>query len=408
MPSQPTRYNETALVLLMGAVQFVNILEFMIVMPLGPTLAAAFNMPLSAIGNVVASYTMASAVSGLASLLFLDQFERKRALLMALCGLFISNVFCVFANSGEALLAARIASGLFGGPVLSLALAMVTDCVPAERRGRAIGRVLSGFAVASVFGVPMGLELANLFNWRAPFIMTAALVATVTLAGVFIFPARTNVRNTHTLAHRWQQFIVLLRTRKAQLACAYHAIGMAASFSLIPNIAAHVQINMHLPPQYMSILYAVGGVASFLSLTIVGRGIDKFGILPMITSSSLLFSLTVLLGFVLFGYLTAWPVLTVCCVLFVMFMTAASARNVCAQTLSSQIAPPQQRAGLMAITSAAGNGAAALAAKYSAWHLHSDVPNTLPHMPSLAIISALGALLVPVLMWQTLLLIKKD
>src|SRR5207248_11543468 len=84
--SSPRR-RELAVVLLMGAVQFVNILDFVMVMPMGPDFAAALHIPASKLGWIGGAYTAAAAVSGLVGSLFLDRFDRRKALGLALLGL---------------------------------------------------------------------------------------------------------------------------------------------------------------------------------------------------------------------------------------------------------------------------------------------------------------------------------
>ena len=56
--------SERQLVFLVGAVQFVNVLDFMMVMPLGPDFARALDIPVSRLGLVGGVYTAAAAVSG--------------------------------------------------------------------------------------------------------------------------------------------------------------------------------------------------------------------------------------------------------------------------------------------------------------------------------------------------------
>mgnify|MGYP000458616114 CR=1 FL=1 len=127
---------ESGLITLIGAIQFINVLDFMMVMPLGPMFAAGLGMPLSRVPVVAASYTIAAGISGFLGAFFLDRFDRKPALLTCLVGLSVGTALGGFAPNVPMLLAARVIAGAFGGPATSLALAIVSDTVPAERRGR--------------------------------------------------------------------------------------------------------------------------------------------------------------------------------------------------------------------------------------------------------------------------------
>ena len=169
------RGSEAAILALVGAVQFINVLDFMIVMPLGPDFATALDIPKHEIPSIGAAYTAAGAIAGLAGSLVLDRFDRKRALVVCMIGLFAGTWSATLATGLASLMLARIVAGMFGGPAASLALSIVADVVPAERRGRAMGAVMGMFAAASVFGVPLSLELAERVGWRSPFYAVALL-----------------------------------------------------------------------------------------------------------------------------------------------------------------------------------------------------------------------------------------
>ena len=75
---------ERRLTLVIAAVQFINILDFMMVMPLGPDFAKALDIPVAHIGYIGGSYTAAASVAGLLGSLFLDRFDRRKALAVAM------------------------------------------------------------------------------------------------------------------------------------------------------------------------------------------------------------------------------------------------------------------------------------------------------------------------------------
>src|SRR5437867_2236444 len=180
--------SERAIVFLVGAVQFVNILDFMIVMPLGPDFAKALGIPASHLGYIGGSYTAAASVAGLVGTLFLDRFDRRKALAVSMLGLVLGTLAGGFATGMGTLMAARVLAGMFGGPATSLSFSVIADVVPAERRGRAMGAVMGAFSVASVLGVPAGLELARQGGWRLPFFAVAGLGALVAAGAVFLLP----------------------------------------------------------------------------------------------------------------------------------------------------------------------------------------------------------------------------
>ncbi|MBP7253542.1 MAG: MFS transporter, partial [Alphaproteobacteria bacterium] len=79
--------NESRVILIAALIQFVNITDFMMVMPLGPDFAKALSIPVDKIGVIAGSYTLAAALFGVVAALFLDRFQRRRAILICLAGL---------------------------------------------------------------------------------------------------------------------------------------------------------------------------------------------------------------------------------------------------------------------------------------------------------------------------------
>src|SRR5262249_42663256 len=160
------------LLLVLAAVQFVHIVDFMIVMPLGSRFInageAALRLTTQQFGLVVSAYTLSAGAASLFAARFLDRFDRKAALLVLFAGFTLGAVLCAAATSYPLLLAARAVAGAFGGVCAANVLAIVGDACPDVRRGRATGVIMSAFSVASIAGVPAGLYLAELSGWRAP------------------------------------------------------------------------------------------------------------------------------------------------------------------------------------------------------------------------------------------------
>src|SRR5690606_22517956 len=137
---------------------------------------------------ITGAYTAAAAVAGLAVSSFLDRFDRRSAMVWTLLGLAIGTCLGGLATGLWSLVLARIVAGVFGGPATSVCLSILTDAIPVERRGRAMGRVMGAFSVASVVGIPVGLELASLGAWHTPFFTVAGLCVAAALASATQLP----------------------------------------------------------------------------------------------------------------------------------------------------------------------------------------------------------------------------
>ena len=358
--------SEGMIVALIAAVQFINILDFMMVMPLGPEFARALAIPLAQLGVIGGSYTAAAALSGLAGALFLDRFDRRKALAVSMLGLVIGTALGGLATGLSSLVAARVLAGLFGGPATSLSLSIIADVIPPERRGRAMGIVMASFSIASIAGVPLGLELALRGGWQMPFFAVAALGLVVAACAIFLLPP---MRGHLTLAGPKPRMANLVRQPLVLTAYATTAVVMMSSFLIIPNIAAYVQGNLGYPREHMSFLYLAGGIVSFFATPLSGRLVDRIGSFRTGTIGAVL-----LLGILYTGFYDYWPALTVVGI-FIGFMLAMSMRNVAFNTLISKVPPPQERAQFMSINSAVQHGAAAAGAFLSSRML-SELPGS--------------------------------
>ena len=177
------RRREMVLLLILASVQFTSIVDFMVVMPLGPQLQRKLEINNAQFSWIVASYTIAAGLAGLLGSSIMDRFGRKSAFLTLYTGFLLGTLFCGLSTGYYMLLVARVLTGAFGGILGGMALAIIGDVFPEERRGRATGILMSAFAVASVVGVPAGIYLGGEFGWHVPFLVLAALGLPVLFIG---------------------------------------------------------------------------------------------------------------------------------------------------------------------------------------------------------------------------------
>jgi len=382
--------SEGWMVFLIGAVQFINIWDFVMVMPLGPDFARALDIPLSRLGLVGGAYTAAAAVAGVLGSTFLDRFDRRPALAVAMTGLVLGTVAGGLAWSFESLLAARVLAGAFGGPATSLSLSIIADTVPPERRGKALGAVMGAFSVAAVVGVPLSLQLALWGGWRVPFLTVGGLGLLVTAAVASSLPPLRGhlARRAATLA-RSPLFRPLVLASYAMT-----AITMASGFLVLPNISAYLQVNLGLPRSLLQWAYFGGGLISFVTLRAVGRLVDRFGSFRVGSVAALLLILAFDLAFV--DVPRSAPVVPI--FLFVFF--ALSARNVAYNTLTSKVPAPGERARFMSFQSAVQHVASAVGAGVSSQVLFVQPDGRLGNVPALGRMAmGLTLLLPPLLFW---------
>ena len=386
----PVVASERLIIFLVGAIQFINVLDFMMVMPLGPSYARALGISTAHIGLIAGSYTAAAAVAGIVAARFLDRFDRRKALGIALFGLVIGTAAGAFAQGLTSLVCARAVAGAFGGPATSLSLSIIADVVPPARRGRAMGAVMGAFSVASVFGVYSALELATYGGWRLPFIVVAALGVVVVVLALWAMPP---MRSHIVVASRSNglRLSALLRDGTIRLALVMNGLVMLTAFLVVPNIAPHLLQNLGFPFTGLRWGYMIGGASSFLIMRVAGHAIDRYGAARVAGVGTAVMIGVLYFAFIAPGQIGFGGVMLV----FVLFMAGMSVRNVSMSSLSTRVPRAEQRAGYMSLQSTAQHISSATGAFASSRLLHEAPGGRLAGISTVAAISAVLALGLP-------------
>ncbi len=264
----------------LAGIQFTHILDFMIMMPLGPEFIRELNINTHEFGLLLSSYTFAAAIAGIFATYFVDRFERRVLLLSLYACFIIATLVCGLAPDYHSLFIARAFAGAFGGILGSLVQTIVADSIPFERRGRALGTVMSAFSISTVAGVPLSLFLANnipYLGWRAPFIFIALISSLILYVGYLNIPKITgHLGQTHEgsrLSQIWNIFFAHQHLR----AFVFMALIMLTGFSVIPYIALYLTSNVGIDNSYISLIYLCGGIATLMSSRVIGHMADRYG-----------------------------------------------------------------------------------------------------------------------------------
>ena len=277
VPPTLTPKRERYLLLTLAGIQFSHVLDFMIMMPLGPILIRAFGIGTHEFGLLVASYSFSAGLSGLLAATFIDRFERKR-LLMIMFALFgLSTLACGLAPSYGTLLVARGMAGAFGGVMGAMVQTIIGDVIPFERRAKAGGIVSSAFSLSTVAGVPLSLWLANHFQWRAPFILVAILSGVFILLGWRMLPELRHHISEVKRTHPFEAMFAVLRDANHLRALLFSALIIFSGFTVIPYITIFAVGNVGITQQEILWIYLVGGAATLFSARLIGYWADLRG-----------------------------------------------------------------------------------------------------------------------------------
>lgn len=251
-------------------------------MPLGPQLTQAFAIPDAKFGLLVSAYTFAAGASGLLASLYIDRFERRRLLLVLYFLFAVATLACGLAPTYESLMVARIAAGLFGGILSAMVQTIVADVIPFERRGKAMGVIMTSFSVSTVMGVPLGLFVAAKSDWHTPFFGIAAISFLLIIAAWSVIPSLKGHLHARGETGPLQGIMEVLRDSNHLLAFCFSFCLIFAGFSIIPYITIYLQSNSVLGPSEIPLIYLAGGTATLLSAQVIGKLSDKLGKLKML------------------------------------------------------------------------------------------------------------------------------
>ncbi len=281
-PGTEDRGRERVVLLILGAVQFTSIIDFMVVMPLGPQLMRTLSINPAQFGFIVSSYTFSASVTGLLAASLMDRFDRRTAYLTLYSGFLLGTLLCGLANSYATLLAARVVTGAFGGILGGLSMAIIGDVFPESRRGAATGSLMSAFALASVVGVPFGLYLGTEYGWHSPFFLLVGLGSLALLAGWRVLPPLRGHLNPSTpAAHPLEQVFTTLTRPDHLRAFALIVTLMFGGFAVIPYISPYLVSNVGVSEKKLPWVYIAGGGLTLIAAPAIGRLADRYGKLRM-------------------------------------------------------------------------------------------------------------------------------
>lgn len=332
---------------LLAALQFAVIIDFMLMAPLGAMIMPALSMSARQFGLVVSAYAFSAGLSGLLTAGFADRFDRKKLLLFFYTGFVLGTLWCGLADSFEALLAARIATGIFAGVIGSIVLAITADLFAAHLRGRVMGVIQSAFAASQVLGLPVGLYLANHGTWHVPFLLLAAMG----VGGGLVIALAMKPVNGHLASPQehsaFRHLFNTLAEPRHWAAFAATALLTTGGYMLMPFGSAFTVNNLGIAVTSLPTVYLLTGLCTIVTGPLIGRASDAFGQLRVFYVGSALTIVMVLI----YTHLSNVPLAWVIVVNAVMFVGIFS-RLIPFQAMVAGVPEPSRRGAFNAVSSA--------------------------------------------------------
>ncbi len=354
-----TGYQKFAIFIL-ALTMFTVVLDFMVMSPLGDILMKSLNLKPAHFGFAVSAYAFSAGISGLLTAGFADRYDRKKLLLFFYTGFIAGTLLCGIANTYPLLLGARIITGLFGGVIGSISMAIVADLFDLQHRGRVMGFMQMGFGASQVLGIPIGLYLANIWGWHAPFLWVAAMAIIIAILIVVRMHPLTKhlaVQQDRSALNHLLHTISKKDYRVGFTATALLSIG---GFMMMPFGSAFAINNLHITQHQLPLLFMVAGISTLVVMPLIGKlsdRVDKFRIFAIASAW--------MIGMVLiYTNLSATPLITVI-ILNVLMMAGIMSRMIPSQALITGIPVVQDRGAFMSINSSLQQIAGGIAAAFA-------------------------------------------
>ncbi|MFM8595488.1 MAG: MFS transporter [Flavobacteriales bacterium] len=355
--SNPLNRYQWLAVTILALTQFTVVLDFMVMSPLGDLLMKDFKVKPDQFGIVVSSYALAAGISGFLTAGFADRFDRKRLLVFFYSGFIIGTLCCGMAENYIQLVWARILTGLFGGVMSSIALAIVADLFSLEQRGRVMGFIQMGFGLSQIIGIPLSLYIAERYHWQTPFYMIVFLSIGMLLAILTVLKPI----NAHLALKRensaFKHLLTTIKNRNYRIGFMATAFMSLGGYLMMPWGSAFAVNNVGISQKELPLLFMVVGVSTFLIMPLIGWIADKVNKFQLFLIASL-----IMVGAVLVYVHLGQSSLLVLIVVNVFMMGGIMARMVPSQALTTSVPDPKDRGAFMSINASLQQLAGGIAA----------------------------------------------
>lgn len=404
MEIKPLSSYQKFVMAMLAITQFTVVLDFMVMSPLGDILMKSLVISPKQFGIAVSSYAFSAGISGLLAAGFADKFDRKKLLVFFYLGFIVGTFLCGIAPTYPTLVAARIFTGIFGGVMGSISMAIITDIFELNQRGRVMGVVQMGFAASQVLGIPIGLYFANLWGWHAPFIMivvVAVVIVLVLMLKLKPVTAHLNEKNERNVWAHFRHVLLLKNYRIAFLSTALLSIG---GYLMMPFGSAFAVNNLGVTQEELPLIFMLTGVSSLVFMPLVGKLSDRYDKFKIFAIGSIWAVILTLI----YTNLPASPLYLIITLNILLFM-GISSRMIPSTTLTSAIPNLQDRGAFMSINSSLQQISGGLATMLAGLIIvQKDKDSPLENYPVLGIIGSVFILLTVWFIYRVYRIVKKQ
>lgn len=390
--------NSYVIIFALWLLVFSSSSQIMIVSPMLPQIGRQLNVAENLQGLLVSVYALAVGIFALVAGPISDRFGR-RLMLLAGAGLMTAALgLHYFAFDFTSLLIFRALAGVAGGALTGATVSYVGDYFPQNERGWANGWVMSSTALGQIASVPIGTLLAAQFNFQAPFLVFAIVMAAA-FCLVYWFVPQPKVERADeklTIGSALENYWELLKRSDARAAAAVYCLMFLSIALYVVYLPIWLTATHGATPYDIAFVFAVGGAASAVTGPLAGKISDLIGRKVVVLGACLgLAALMLATTFVMREFWVAYPL-----IFFTMMFVAARMSPL--QALISELVSGKRRGTLLSLTVSIGQlgfavGGAVAGFAYARLGYSSN-----------AIAGAIAVVLMALIVWQFLPEPKSD
>jgi predicted MFS family arabinose efflux permease len=363
-------------------VQFTCVLDFLIMLPIGPQLIRVFSMSSWQLGFLISAYSISAALSGFISAFYIDRFDRKYALITIYMGFTLGELVCALSPGYSFLMAGRIICGAFGGLLGALIISVIGDAVSQERRGQVTGFVMSSFSLASIFGLPVCIYMSTHIAWHTPFNILASLCSVILLL-IYVYLPELKMHLTENKNNVAASIKNIYRNSPFMALCFMGMLMLGGGFAILPYLSSFLVMNIGLPDSDLSYVFIIGGVATLITSPLMGKLTDYFGMKKIFIIAAV-FSALSILGVTHLKPQFSVSLIYFLCALFFVFMHA---RFIAATSLVLNAIDASKRGSFMSLNSAVQQIAGSLGTITAAYIITDTQEGKLQHFDMVGLLA---------------------
>lgn len=392
------------IIAIIALIQFTVVLDFMVISPLGPIMTPALDITPRQFGLVVAAYAFSAFLSGILSAGIADKYDRKKFLMIFYTGFVIGTLFCAIAPTYELLLLARVVTGLFGGVIGGIGMAIITDLFEINQRGRVLGFTQMGFSASQVLGIPLSLALAENWGWNSPFYLIVVLATIMGLVMVMKMQPVTrhlelqNGTATTALPH----LLNTLKPKRYRIGYLATAVLPLGGFMMMPFSSDFSVRNLGVGEEQLWFIFLINGMASMAIFPLMGWLSDKYNKLVIFGIASA-WAIVMVIVYTHLSFIPIWLVILTGILMFIGIM----GRIVPSTILISALPEMKDRGAFMAINSSLQYLAGGVAAIIAGLIITRPTPTSpLEHFDTVGYVIAVISVLSVFLMYRVHNIVK--